>query len=65
MTKLQLTNLVGNLGNDLIKEIYRVAYRLDATKVIVKSGKYNRYAVVELFENDDCIDWNYTVSIGL
>lgn len=63
MAKLKFTNLVGNLGNDLIKEIYRVAYRLDATEVIVKSGKYNRYAVIELFENDDCIDLNYTVSI--
>lgn len=63
MKKIEFTNLVGNLGNDLIKKIYTIAYNLDATKVIVKSGKYGKYAICELFEDGNCIEWNYTISL--
>ena len=61
MKKIKFTNLAGNLGNDLIKRIYAKAYRLEATEVVVKSGKYGRYAVVDMFEGNDCIVENYTI----
>jgi len=61
--KLEIINLSGNIGKELIKKIYSAAYRLEATQVIIKKSKYNRFAVVELHCKDGCIDWNYTVSI--
>lgn len=61
--KLEVTNLSGNIGKELMKKIYSTAYKLEATQVIIKESKYNRFAVVELHCEDGCIDWNYTVSI--
>lgn len=55
--------LTRNLGNDLIRKIYAKGYKLEATEVIVKSGKYARYAVVDMFEDNDCIVENYCISI--
>lgn len=59
--KLKFTNLTRNLGNNLTRSIYKTAYRLDATDVVVKSGKYERYAIVDLFEGNDAIALNYTI----
>ena len=63
MAKINLVNLSGNLGNELIKAIYTVAYRLEATEVIVNKAKYNRYADVQLNCADGCIDWHYQVNV--
>ena len=63
MKKMIFTNLCGNLGNDLIKEIYKKAHNLDATEIVVTKAKYNRFAIVELYENNDCIALDYTVSL--
>lgn len=61
--KLKFTNLAGNLGDDLIKSIYKTAYRLYATEVVVKNRKYERYAIVDLFAEDGAIALNYTIEV--
>ena len=53
----------GNLGVELIKAIYSVAYRLDATEIIVNNARYGCYADVALFCGDDCIDWHYIITL--
>ena len=64
MAKIQFTNLSGNIGNELIKKIYATAHRLEANEIIVHKAKYNRYAIVTLFENPyGCICENYTISL--
>lgn len=63
MAKINLINLSGNLGNELIKAIYSVAYKLEATEVIVNKAKYNRYADIQLNCADNCIDWHYKVNL--
>lgn len=64
MAKLEFTNLSGNIGNELIKKIYATAHRLEANEIIVHKAKYNRYAIVTLFENPHaCICENYTISL--
>lgn len=62
--KIKLENLstVSFLGKDLIKAIYSTCKKLDANYVIVNVAKYNKYAEVDLFNNDDCIDWAYPIS---
>lgn len=63
--KLNVENLskVSFLGKDLIKKIYTVAYRLEANYVVVNKARYNMYAEVELYEDDNCISWKYDISI--
>lgn len=62
--KMEFTNLAGNVGNELIKKIYAVAYRLDANSIVVHKAKYNRYAIVTLYEKPyGCICENYTISL--
>lgn len=63
MAKIKFENLSGNIGNDLIKKIYATAYRLEANHIVVHKAKYNRYAKVDLFLNDDCICWDYTIAL--
>ena len=58
-----VTNLSRNIGNDLIKKIYATAYRLEANRIVVHKAKYNKYARVDLFLNNDCICWDYTISL--
>lgn len=55
---------VSFLGTDLIKKIYARAYRLDANVIIVNNAKYNRYAEIELFEDEDCIDEHIDVFVS-
>lgn len=62
--KIIFTNLAGNLGNDLIKAIYAKAYRLEANEIVVHKGKYNKYAVVTMYENPHgIVVENYTITI--
>ena len=63
--KVNVENLskVSFLGKDLIKAIYSTAYRLEANYVVVNKARYNMYAEVELYENDNCIDWKYGISV--
>ena len=63
--KVKVENLskVSFLGKDLIKAIYYTAYKLEANYVVVNKARYNRYAEVELYENNDCIDWSYGISV--
>ena len=51
------------VGRDLIKAIYSVAHRLEATEVIINKAKYNDWADCELNCEDGCIDWHYIVCI--
>lgn len=61
---MKFDNFAGNIGKDLIKAIYAKAYRLDANYIVVHKAKYNKYAVVSLFEvPHGCICHNYTISI--
>lgn len=64
MATIKLENLsnVSFLGNELIKSIYAVASRLDANYVVVNMARYNKYAEIDLFNGNDCIDWGYPVS---
>lgn len=63
MAKIEFTNLSGNIGNYLIKKIYATAHKLEANHIVVNKAKYNRYAKVDLFLNDDCICWDYVIAI--
>ena len=60
---MKFENLSGNIGNELIKKIYAVAHNLEANHIIVHKAKYNRYAKIDLFLDNDCICLDYTVSI--
>lgn len=60
---MKFDNFAGNLGNELIKEIYRRAYSLEATEIVVHRAKYNSYAIVDLFCEDGAIAWNMTISL--
>lgn len=61
---MKFENYAGNLGNELIKAIYSRAYQLEANVIIVHRAKYNKYAVVDLFEEPyGCICENYTICI--
>jgi hypothetical protein len=57
-------NLGGNIGNELIKKIFATAHRLDANKIVVHKAKYNKYAIVTLYEEPHgCICENYCISL--
>ncbi len=60
---MEFVNLNGNIGNELIKKIYATAHRLEANCIIVHKAKYNKYAVVDLFLDDDCICLDYTIAL--
>lgn len=64
--KIKVINNTGrNLGDKLVKEIYKVAYRLEADEVIVNKVKTNSYAEVQLNNTfyNGCVDWNYGISV--
>lgn len=62
--KIDFTNCAGNLGNELIRTIYRRAHELEANVVVVKEAKYNKCAVVDLYEEPyGCIEKNYTIEV--
>ena len=60
---LKVEFLSQNLGSDLIKKIYAKGYELEATYVLVKRGKYGKYAIVDMYECNDCICIDYCVSL--
>lgn len=62
MLKIDNNTNINFLGKDLIKAIYSVAKRLDANYVVVNIARYNKYAEVDLFSNNDCIEWGYYIS---
>lgn len=62
--KMVFDNFAGNIGNELIKAIYAKAYRLDANHIVVHKAKYNKYAIVTLFEEPyGIICENYCISL--
>ena len=55
MSKVKLTNdLCYKLSPELIKAIYRKAYLLDATEVVVNKAKWD-WADLNLYDGNDCI----------
>ena len=60
---MRFENYAGNVGNELIKKIYGKAYGLYANKIVVRKAKYNKFAVVDLFEGNDCICHDYVISL--
>ena len=64
MIKVENNTNVNFLGKDLIKAIYKVAGKLDADYVVVDKARYNKYAEISLFEDNNCIDWAYTISVN-
>lgn len=64
MLKIDNNTNVNFLGKDLIKAIYSVAGRLDANYVVVDKARYNKYAEISLFEDNNCIDWDYPISVN-
>lgn len=60
---MKIENYMGNIGKELIKKIYSKAYSLYATRIIIHKVKYNKYAVVDLFENNNAICYNYIISL--
>lgn len=60
---MKFENYAGNIGNELIKKIYGKAYGLYANRIVVHKAKYNRYAVVDLFEGNDCVCNDYVISL--
>lgn len=60
---MKVTNLSRNTGNKLMKAIYKKAYELDATEVVINKVSYEKYAVVNMFEGNDAICWDYTIAI--
>ena len=60
--KIEIVNeLHRKLSPGLIKAIYKAAHNLDTNLVIINDAKWN-WADIALFENNDCIDWNYYVN---
>lgn len=60
---MKFENYMGNVGKELVKKIYSIAYSLHATRIIVHKIKYNKYAIIDLFENNDAICYDYVVSL--
>lgn len=60
---MKFENYANNIGKELIKKIYGVAYGLQATEIVVHKAKYNKFAVVSLFENNDAICHDYIISL--
>lgn len=61
--RIKCTNLSHFPGKALIKKIYAYAYKVYATEIIITKAKYNDYAVVTLYEDDDCICENYCIDL--
>ncbi len=57
-----VNDLCFKMSPQLIKNIYREAYRLEATKVEVNKAKWN-WADVTMFEGDDCIEWHINICV--
>ena len=60
---MKFENYMGNIGKELIKKIYSLAYSLYATRIVIHKSKYNKYAIVDLFEGNNAICHNYIVSL--
>lgn len=60
---MKLENYGATIGGALIKKIYAVGYSLYANRIVVHKAKYNKFAVVDLFENNDCICHDYVISL--
>lgn len=61
--KIDNRSNINFIGNELLKEVYKRGYNLEASEIIIHKAKYNKYANVSLFCEDGCIDWSYNVSI--
>ena len=55
-----VNDLCFKMSPQLIKNIYREAYRLEATSVKINKAKWNQ-ADVTMFEDDDCIEWHIKI----
>lgn len=60
---MKFENYSGNVGNELIKKIYGKAYGLYANRIVVNKAKYNKFAIVDFFEGNDCICQDYVISL--
>lgn len=61
---LLVVNLVGgNIGDMLMSRIRSKATELDATSVTITAGKKNKYALIDLYEGNDCIALNYEIIV--
>ena len=60
---LHIENLTSlkRIGSDLIKKVFEVALKYDATDVIIQEASYNKLAIIELYVNDNCVLWNHKV----
>ena len=56
-----VNDLQFRLSENLIKAIYRKAYKLDADTIVINKAKYN-WADIALFEGENCIDWHISIS---
>ena len=53
---------VYRLSPELLRQIYKLAHKLGADRVVVEEGRW-KYAEVTLFEGNNCIEWNIPVAI--
>jgi hypothetical protein len=60
---MKFENYAGIIGNALIKKIYKIAGKLYANKITVNKARYEKFAVVDLFEDNNCICHDYVVSL--
>ena len=59
---MKMVNDLGfRLSPTLIKAIYRKAYNLEATEIVVNKAKWN-WADISLFDGNDCIDWHISIN---
>lgn len=61
--KIEILNFSGNLGRELAKEIYRVAYRLEAEYVVIHKTVFNQYVKCDLLCDDGMIAENYSIAL--
>ena len=63
--RLNIENKTGFdfIGKRLYGEICEKAYKLEATDVVIRKAKFDRWAEVDLFENGNAIAWSLQVSV--
>lgn len=50
-----------SLGPDLMKKIYVPVVERFATSVVILEASYNRYAVIDIYVDDECVLWEHKV----
>ena len=44
-----------------MKKVYVLAVERDATAVVILEASYNRYAVIDVYVDDECVLWDHKV----